>query len=102
MDFNPYPQPTILKTDGAEAADYPKWVAPHPDLVLRQKAREDQVRPGSENSLRVSDEAPEHISVSGFAHVHVDREGNVSVMVADAEEEKHATSGKVTEPPAKE
>ena len=73
------------------SSEYPKWVTVHESLIHRQKARDGQVRPGSENSLRVSDEAPDHISVPGFAHVHVDRAGNVTVMVADAEEEKKAT-----------
>lgn len=89
-------------SDEVVSSEYPKWISPHASLIHRQKAIAGQVRQGSENSICVSDEAPDHISVPGFAFVHVDRAGNVTVMVADAAEEKRATNDASDEAPETE
>lgn len=51
-----------------ESAEFPKWVEPHASHVERQG---------------------DHLSVAHFPF-HVDRKGVVSVLVADADEEKKA------------
>ena len=61
-----------------EVLKFPKWVPPHPSLIVR--------KPGF-------GDAPEHVSVPGFEAVHVMRgTGEVFVLVGNRDEEKRATS----------
>ena len=65
----------------ASHLEYPKHVEPHPSHVIAR------LRPGAEPS----------ISVPAFTSHHVDREGRVSVLVCDAEEEAKALAEVVKE-----
>lgn len=57
--------------------EYPKWVHPHSSRIVRKNA------PNS----------PEHVSVHGYEHVHVDRsDGAVTVLVHSAEDEDRAAA----------
>jgi hypothetical protein len=67
------PMPHARVTDETE---WPKWVTPHPDHVVRQG---------------------DHVSTPHFEHVHVGRhDGAVTVMVHNAEEEARALSDPAT------
>jgi hypothetical protein len=57
------------------SSEFPKWVVPHDSLVVRD---------GS------------HVSVPFYPEFHVDRDGKVTVLVKDAEEEDRATSQTLT------
>lgn len=57
----------------AEPQEFPKWVTPDPSHVTKG--------PG------------EHVSVAGFEH-HVDRAGNITVLVKDLAEEDEALAEK--------
>jgi hypothetical protein len=59
--------------------DFPKWVSVHESHI---------------HVVPAKGEFPEHKSTPGFVHHHIDRDGNVTVMVHDSDEEAKATSAK--------
>lgn len=71
-----WPTPEHVKTDNSKDEDFPKWVAPHASHV---------------------DRIGDHVSVPHFPEFHVDRKGNLTVLVRDAEEESRALAEKVAE-----
>lgn len=54
---------------------FPKWIAVHESHVVRTKA---------------DDDAPVHVSVPKFPSYHVSRDGTVTVLVNDEDEERIA------------
>jgi hypothetical protein len=62
-------EPKPIKAEAG--SDYPKWVVPHDSLVVRNG---------------------EHVTVPLFPEMFVDREGRVTVLVKDGDEEERATS----------
>lgn len=54
------------------AGEFPKWVAPHESLIVRAEG---------------------HVSVPAFPEHFIDRDGHVTVLVKDAEDEQRAVMG---------
>lgn len=79
-----WPTPEHVKT--GDDAEWPRWVAPHESHVLRKTA----------------EGAPAHVSVPDWPEFHVDREGNVTVLVQNEDEEARALAEKVDASPADE
>lgn len=52
-------------------SDYPKWVTPHSSQIVR---------------------TGDNVSTPGFPEMHIDRSGNVTVLVADETDEMRAIS----------
>ena len=65
----------------SEHQDFPKYIEPHPSHIHRKPATEDG--------------APAHVSVPTFPHFHVARDGIVTVLVHDLEEELVAMSAAI-------
>jgi hypothetical protein len=75
----------LVPPPAAEVKDveFPKWITPHESHIHRQES------PG----------APDHISTDQW-ETHVDRAGNVTVLVHDAEAEALAQGAKQDSSPA--
>lgn len=82
------PDPAPFKTHGAhgdpdlkmvepKVGPYPKWVPVHESYIVRKEGEEG---------------GDVHISVPLFPEFHVDRDGTVTVLVADEEEARRASS----------
>lgn len=63
--------------------EFPKFIEPHASHVVKREAPHG--------------EAPPHVSVPAFTEHHVDREGKITVLVRDAEEEAKALAEAVKE-----
>lgn len=76
-----WPTPEHVKT--SDDPEWPRWVKVHDSHVV----------------TKVTEGAPAHVSVPDWPEFHVGRDGAVTVLVRDEEEEKRALRVKEIAPP---